>query len=103
MERRQPTIPTAKNEDFMKPYLLFSMLLPLLFAVASAHADKTDDTIQDRMRKLKIPGLSIAVIKNGKVIKEQGYGLASIELNVPVTTRTVFALASVTKVFTATA
>jgi CubicO group peptidase (beta-lactamase class C family) len=87
----------------MKTYLLFSILLPLLLTVVSAHADKADDTIRARMQKLKIPGLSLAVIKNGKVIKERGYGLASIELNVPVTARTVFALASVTKVFTATA
>jgi CubicO group peptidase (beta-lactamase class C family) len=43
------------------------------------------------------------VIRNGRVVKEAAYGKASLELNVPVTPDTSFPLASMTKIFTATA
>jgi len=55
------------------------------------------------MRTRQIPGLSLAVVKSGRIIKAKGYGLASVELNVPATEGTVYQLASATKSFTATA
>ncbi|HUQ32576.1 MAG TPA: serine hydrolase domain-containing protein, partial [Pyrinomonadaceae bacterium] len=45
----------------------------------------------------------LAVIRDGRVIKEKAYGWANLELKIPATTDTVFLLASVTKIFTATA
>jgi D-alanyl-D-alanine carboxypeptidase len=76
-----------------------------LFAVgaSAAHADQIDDYVHTEMAKKKIPGMSLAVIRDGKVIKESAYGLASIELNVPMTLDTSFVLASMSKVFTASA
>jgi CubicO group peptidase (beta-lactamase class C family) len=53
------------------------------------------------MEKKKIPGLTIAVIRDGHVVKESAYGKASLELNVPTTLDTSFPLASMTKIFTA--
>jgi D-alanyl-D-alanine carboxypeptidase len=55
------------------------------------------------MRNRRIPGLSLAVIKGDKVIKQRGYGLASVELDVPAREETVYQLASTTKSFTAAA
>jgi CubicO group peptidase (beta-lactamase class C family) len=46
--------------------------------------------------------LSLAVVKNGDVVKAKGYGLANIELNAPATPDTVYQLQSITKTFTAT-
>jgi CubicO group peptidase (beta-lactamase class C family) len=66
-------------------------------------AATTDEYIQDEMNKRRIPGLALAVIKNGEIVKMNGYGVANLEHDVPVTPDTVFALASVTKQFTATA
>jgi CubicO group peptidase (beta-lactamase class C family) len=77
----------------------FVVIVPLV----DAQADVVDDYIKTMMKKTKIPGLALAVVKNGQVIKAQGYGLANLELNVPVTPDSVFELASVTKMFTATA
>ena len=51
------------------------------------------------MRQLHLPGVSLAVIRNGRIIKAQSYGLANIELGVPVSADTVFELGSVTKQF----
>ena len=47
------------------------------------------------------PGCALAVIKDGKIIYERGYGVANLEYNVPITPTTVFHVASVSKQFTA--
>jgi D-alanyl-D-alanine carboxypeptidase len=66
-------------------------------------ADETDEVVRAHMQTLGIPGLSLAVIKDGEVIKEAAYGVANVELDVPASTDTVYVLASMTKVFTAAA
>lgn len=47
------------------------------------------------------PGLSLGILKEGKIIYAKGYGLADVENGVPSTPDTVYQIASVTKVFTA--
>jgi CubicO group peptidase (beta-lactamase class C family) len=49
------------------------------------------------------PGASIAIVQHGDILYQQAYGMASLELNVPITLETVFPVASVAKQFTATA
>ena len=83
--------------------VLIVAFLLLLFPSVATRADKVDDYIEAVMKKRQIPGLSLAVVKDGEVIKAKGYGLANLEHNVPVTTDSVFELASTTKPFTATA
>ena len=78
-------------------------LLALFGMARSARADAVDDTIHAEMRDQHIPGLSLAVVRAGKVVKAQGYGLANVELNAPATADTVYRLASVTKPIVATA
>lgn len=77
-------------------------LLTLASAPASAQADKVDDYIKAEMQRRKIPGVSIAVVRNGEIIKTKGYGLSNIELNVAATPETVYQSGSVGKQFTAT-
>ncbi len=77
-------------------------VLTLLVAFTS-RADEVDDYIQTQMQQQHIPGLSLAVVTNGAVLKTAAYGLANVELGVPVRTDTVFQIQSVTKTFTATA
>lgn len=50
-----------------------------------------------------VPGAAVAVVRDGDVIFAKGYGLADVEGTVPVTTRSNFRLASVTKQFIAAA
>jgi CubicO group peptidase (beta-lactamase class C family) len=83
-----------------------TLLLPLASAFAfsipgAARADKLDDAIQAEMQRSHIPGLAIAVVKDGKIIREQGYGFADLENQVKVTPATVFQSGSVGKTFTA--
>ncbi|HKN69596.1 MAG TPA: serine hydrolase domain-containing protein [Terriglobales bacterium] len=77
--------------------LIFSLAVPRLLA------DSVDDYIREQMHARHVPGLVLLVLRDGKVIKQQSYGLANIELGVPTSKDSVFPLASVTKIFTATA
>lgn len=81
-------------------------LASLLFLVTTARAsdDKAvDDYVQTQIQTQRIPGLSLAVLKNGQLVQAKGYGLANVELNVPATADTVYQSGSVGKQFTATA
>jgi CubicO group peptidase (beta-lactamase class C family) len=62
-----------------------------------------DDYIRLEMAKRKIPGLALLVVRDGKVVKAQGYGFSNVELQVPVKPETVFQSGSMGKQFTATA
>src|SRR5690242_8732469 len=75
----------------------------LLIGVIPALADEVDDYMNGELAKRHIAGMALAVVKDGKVVKTQGYGLANVELNVPVTSETVFQIQSITKTFTSTA
>jgi CubicO group peptidase (beta-lactamase class C family) len=75
----------------------------VLLAARTAAADAVDDLVRAEMDKQRIPGLSLAVVRDGKVVKEAGYGHANVELQVPATLETMYQLASVTKQFIAAA
>ncbi len=51
----------------------------------------------DRMQYYKTPGVSIAVINNGKIEWARGYGFLEVGGNRPVTTETLFQAASISK------
>ena len=72
-------------------------------ATTSTPTDKVDDYIRMRMEKEHIPGLSLAVVRAGKLIKAKGYGHASLELKADATPDTVYKIGSLSKQFTAAA
>jgi D-alanyl-D-alanine carboxypeptidase len=80
----------------------FFALIILLVATVVAKADKVDDYVKAEMQRQHIPGTSIAVLKDGKIIKAEGYGLANVELNVPAKPETVYKIGSVSKQLIAT-
>ncbi|MBX3252580.1 MAG: beta-lactamase family protein [Chitinophagaceae bacterium] len=55
------------------------------------------------LTKNNMPGLSLAVSKNGKLVYNKGYGVADKEANAPVTTDARFRVASVSKLITSVA
>lgn len=61
-----------------------------------------DQLIATDMAAQHIPGLALAVVRNGRVAYAKGYGVANLELEVPVTPTTVFKVGSVSKQFIAT-
>src|SRR5262245_51902357 len=70
-------------------------------AAASDAADPIDALVRAEMERQKIPGLALAVVEHGQVTKAQGYGLANVELRVPVGGETIFQSGSLGKQFTA--
>ena len=71
-------------------------------ARAIAGRDTVDRYVAAEMARRHIPGLSLAVVRSGKLVKAEGYGVADLEHSVPVTPQTVFKIGSVSKQFLAT-
>jgi D-alanyl-D-alanine carboxypeptidase len=69
--------------------------------LGSARADVVDDYIAAQLDAQHIPGLSLAVMRDGAVIKTGGYGFANLETQSRASTDTVYPLCSVTKQFVA--
>lgn len=82
---------------------VFLVALSMLTAktLVPVQADSVDDYMKSQMLKRHIPGLSIAVIQNGKVVKQQGYGFSNVELSVPATAETIYPIGSISKQITA--
>jgi len=83
-------------------------LVAALFIVSRLAAqqdlDARVDAFVEAVRgEQKVPGLAVAVLRDGKLVRAKGYGLANIELDVPVKPATIFQTGSVGKQFTATA
>ena len=72
-------------------------------AAANPYETKLQPLIEDFLRKQEIPGFAIAVIDDGKVVYEKGFGVQSLKGKDPTTPRSLFHMASITKPFVATA
>src|SRR5919112_717259 len=64
---------------------------------------KFDEYVRRVMQTFTVPGLSVAIVKDGKVVLAKGYGVRRMGDPTPVDARTRFGIASNTKLFTATA
>jgi CubicO group peptidase (beta-lactamase class C family) len=84
--------------------LLFATLVT---APAASTAQKPppnfDAYVRRVMQTFTVPGLSVAIVKDGKVVLAKGYGVRRMNEPAPVDERTQFGIASNTKLFTATA
>jgi D-alanyl-D-alanine carboxypeptidase len=65
-------------------------------------AERVGELVKAEMERQEIPGLSLAVAKEGHLVLAKGFGLANVELGVPATPQTVYQIQSMTKSFTAT-
>ena len=68
---------------------------------AAATPDDFDAYVEGVRQRFDVPGIAVAIVKDGQVVLERGYGLRSIESKAPVDAHTMFAIASNTKAFTA--
>lgn len=99
--------------------VLLSLLLTIsnLFRVDATSAQTTaasnsdlasklaeiEKAIEEKRKELNVPGVSVVIVKDDKVIYANGFGLRSVERNLPVTPDTLFAIGSCSKAFTAMA
>ncbi len=95
----------------MKVRLSYSVvqIVSLIFIGAAATlaqdslAIKVDKFVTAEIERQKIPGISLAIVKDGKPLIVKGYGLSNVEHRVPVKPETIFQSGSVGKQFTAAA
>ena len=87
--------------------VLLMLISALPFAAISASHDPANDQTRRLIRQVmleqRIPGLQIAVVKQGQIVLSEAYGLANVENGVPATRDTRFPLNSATKAFTGVA
>ena len=85
----------------------FSRAVIIALTVSCTLAQASDSAIEKQIDQLfsrynaATPGVAVAVVRDGRVVFAKGYGAADLEHDLPVTPRTVFQIASVSKQFTA--
>jgi CubicO group peptidase (beta-lactamase class C family) len=89
----------------MKTFIIFILLLianTINYSQESAFNEKyIDSTINSFKQKWNIPGISIAIAKDGRLIYAKGFGYADTSKKEPVTTNSLFRIASCSKTITA--
>lgn len=100
-------IKTIRGDLNLKRRLVVTIAGCLFLSMQASHAarpaDEVTRIVRSEMQKQHIPGLALLVSRKGVPVREQGFGLASLELNVTVTPKTIFQSGSIGKQFTATA
>lgn len=64
---------------------------------ASRQSDAIDEIVRSGMAAEHIPGLSLTVLRGGKIVRQSNYGFANLEQEIPVTVQTAFNVGSVSK------
>jgi Beta-lactamase len=72
-------------------------------AFTAVQTDAIDQLVKSEMTRQRVPGLEVGVYSRGRLLLAKGYGLADVELNVPVTSETVMQSGSVGKQFVSAA
>ena len=87
-------------------FRLITFFLFVLVAVPPAHAQDAplngfDDYVNKALRDWEVPGLAIAIVKDDRIVLAKGYGVRKLGDPTPVNERTLFAIGSSSKAFTA--
>jgi CubicO group peptidase (beta-lactamase class C family) len=87
---------------------LFTILIFSLFCVTIVNSQaitsqQIDEVAERTLKAFDVPGISVAVIKDGKIIHSKGYGVRSLKTKEKVDENTLFGIASNSKAFTTTA
>jgi len=79
------------------------LLFAFVFSFSQISEQKLDELIQKTITTFDVPGMSVGVIKDGKVIYSKGFGVRSLNSKLPMTPETLVGIASNSKGFTCTA
>jgi CubicO group peptidase (beta-lactamase class C family) len=90
-------------KKIISTFLFCCSLLLSSAIMAQLSSVQVDSLVENAMKQFKVAGVSVAIIKDGKVIHKKGYGVKSIATNAPVDELTNFQIASNSKAFTTTA
>ncbi len=83
--------------------LLFTFLFHIVKAQVTDSLWKKVDSIFADYNKTNSPGCALAILKDGRIIYEKGYGVSNLEYDIPISPSSIFHVASISKQFTAAA
>jgi CubicO group peptidase (beta-lactamase class C family) len=76
-------------------------LLAITFSFAASAQANLDSVVQRALSEFEVPGIAVAIVKDGQMVLSKGYGVKRLGDPAPVTSQTLFGIASNTKAFTA--
>ncbi len=83
--------------------LIFSLLIVSSVSAQNSEHLEFDKYVANAVDSFELPGLSIAIVKDGELVFDKAYGLKDINKSEKIDTKSVFAIASLSKAFTAAA
>lgn len=89
-------------KNMRSSFLLLLQAIFLFSAFAQAQPEKAEAGIKSIMQEIPVMGLSVAVVKNNKIIYAQSFGTKSMENKTALTDDCIFRIASISKSFSAT-
>ena len=92
----------AESKTDPSAFTLDTPLLPAVVVTGEPLPPAEERTLARRMQALNVPGLSVAVLREGELAWADGYGVTDVESGRPVGTRTLFQAASISKPLAAT-
>jgi CubicO group peptidase (beta-lactamase class C family) len=95
---------------FLSGYFIITLLVIALSSMVAAQAPNANNDLAaalnaeaEKSFKPNEPGAAVIVVKDGQVISRKGYGMANLELGVPIEPDMIFRIGSITKQFTTVA
>ncbi|MFQ5722692.1 MAG: serine hydrolase domain-containing protein, partial [Candidatus Aminicenantales bacterium] len=90
-----------KTSNLFKSGLTITILLIFISSALAGQKTEKVDRLFAQWNTPDSPGCALAIVKDGRIIYKKGYGMANLELNVPITPHTVFYIGSCSKQFVA--
>jgi CubicO group peptidase (beta-lactamase class C family) len=87
----------------ISPLRTFAQAIAPREPLTSQQIDSIDQLVNSEMKRQRIPGLEVGIYSRGRILLAKGYGLADVELNVPVKPETLMQSGSVGKQFVSAA
>jgi CubicO group peptidase (beta-lactamase class C family) len=90
---------------FSLPSLEWTIRLTMLLTTVALADGQTnlDQVVEHARKEFEVPGIAVAIVKDGKVVLAKGYGVRKLGESAPVTAQSLFPIASNTKAFTTAA
>ena len=87
----------------MRKLIAISLLLISYHSFAQINEKQVDELVENTLKSFDVPGIAVAIVKDGKIVLAKGYGVKSILTNEKVDANTLFGIASNSKAFTTAA
>jgi len=87
----------------MRKLIALLILLITCNSFAQISEKQVDELVENTLKSFNVPGIAVAIVKDGKIILSKGYGVKSILTKEKVDANTLFGIASNSKAFTTAA